>query len=529
MPRTPTQRHDSPSRPWVYPVRCMRASPPRAFLLVAGPVVSGLAYGLLLPPFEASWLAWVALVPLLVALSQVGPGRGALLGLLFAVTGTVAVAWWFPAMLERFFELSTPVAWLGLVGLAVLIDGWPYALFGAAVAFAVRRGLAGAALLASGFVLAEWLRAHGPVPNPFAQLGISQSGTPFAQLADLGGSYAVGFVVCAVNAALAAFLAPALQARHRRAAPTLVAGLFVASLVYGQLRLAQDFGDGEPARVALVQGAVARELRWDRGARDAHLDRYLDLTQRARAESPDLVFWPEFAVDFYLQEPSPRRARLLRDVRAAGSDLVLGGSRYELAAGGTRYYNTVFVVDAAGRLTPERYDKQQLIPFAEYGPFGDFLRAETAVYEPGDASRLLPTKEFLLGAFICGESLFPGIARRMAQDGAEVLVNPSNDYWFGRPEAAAHQLQVAAFRSIENRRYMVRATSTGVSAVVDAHGRTLVASRGEGPEVLHASVRRSSATTVYQSLGDTPLAAGALLWLRVLARRRPHEKTGGER
>jgi apolipoprotein N-acyltransferase len=114
-----------------------------------------------------------------------------------------------------------------------------------------------------------------------------------------------------------------------------------------------------------------------------------------------------------------------------------------------------------------------------------------------------------LGAFICGESLHPEIARELAMAGAELLANPSNDYWFGHPQAAAHQLQVASLRAIENRRYLVRATSTGISAVVDPHGRTMVRSQGQGPEVLHASLRRSSAVTPYHRVGEGPLFAAA--------------------
>jgi apolipoprotein N-acyltransferase len=306
----------------------------------------------------------------------------------------------------------------------------------------------------------------------------------------------------------------------------------LSALVYGQLRLRQDFGHGESLRVALVQGAVARDLEWDRSSRDANLDRYLQLTQQAVPHAPDIVFWPEFAIDFYLQEATVQRARLIDGVRAVGADLVLGGSYYRFrpAEGAsearTDYLNSVYVIDSEGRLRSDRYDKRRLVPFAEYGPFGESLRAKTAVYVPGNEPKLLHARGLKIGAFICAEALYPEVARELSLAGAEILANPSNDYWFGHPQAAAHQLQVASFRAIENRRYLVRPTSTGISAVIDPHGQTLTRSQGEGPEVLHASLRPSSTVTPYQRVGDLPVLAAALLVAGAVWRGRDRQNHG---
>jgi apolipoprotein N-acyltransferase len=489
-------------------------------VLTARPVItvvaSGFLYAMLLPPFSVSLFAWVALAPLLLVLASASPLRAFGYGGLWALCATVAVAWWFPAMLERFFDLSGGTAWLGLLGLASLVDGLPYAFFGLWVGWGARRGVLNPLTVAAAFALAEWTRANGLVANPFAQLAYSQSGTVFAQTADLAGPYGVGMLVVAANVAIAGLVMPALGGRYPLRRAWLTAIVVMLAFGYGQWRLQQDFGHGESLQVALVQGAVVRELDWDRSTRDANLERYLSLTREAAVASPDLVFWPEFAVDFYLREATLQRARLFDGVRAVGADLVLGGSHYLLRGQGeeqrTDYLNSVFVVDSQGRLRADRYDKRRLIPFAEYGPFGDGLRAETAVYVPGEKPELLDVRGVRLGAFICGEALYPEIARELAISGAELLANPSNDYWFGHPQAAAHQLQVASFRAIENRRYLVRATSTGISAVVDPLGRILVRSQGQGPEVLHASLRRSNAVTPYHHAGDLPLAVAAA-WL----------------
>ncbi len=486
-------------------------TPTRNLALV---VLSGGAYALLLPPFEMAWLAWVVLAPLVFVLASETPARACGFGLLWATVATLGVAWWFPAMLERYFALPAPVAWLGLLGLGVVVDGLPYAAFGLFLGWGARRRVLGPLTIAAAWVLAEWIRANGVVANPFAQFAYSQTGTPFAQLADVAGPYGVSFLIAAFNAALAGLWSPAIGGARPWRRVAAMATVALIALGYGAMRLGQSFGHGETVRVALVQGAVAREADWDRSLRDARLDRYLELTRRAAASDPAVVFWPEFAVDFYLQEPTLQRARLLDGVRAVGADLVLGGSHYRRAgdpgdAAGTEYLNSVYVVDAGGRLRTDRYDKRRLVPFAEYGPFGDALRAETAVYSPGHALTLLETRGMRLGAFICGEALYPEVARELAMAGAELLANPSNDYWFGHPQARAHQLQVASFRAIENRRYLVRPTATGVSAVIDPHGRAMTRSQGEGPEVLQAELRLSAAVTPYHRVGEWPIAAAA--------------------
>jgi apolipoprotein N-acyltransferase len=505
---------------------------PRAAWPLLAVVASGGLYALLLPPFEQSLLAWIALAPLLAVLANASPLRGFGFGLLWALVATIGVAWWFPGMLERYFELSPALAWLGLLGLGVLVDGLPYAVFGAFVGWGARRGILGPITVASAWACAEWVRANGIIANPFAQLAYSQSGTAIAQVADVGGPYPVGMLIVAANVAIAGLWIPSLGGQRPLRRAGGVAAAVAVVFAYGSWRLQDDFGTGEALQVAVVQGAVRRELEWDRSTRDANLETYLQLTQRSAVYEPDIVFWPEFAIDFYLSEPTARRTRLQEGVRSIGADLVLGGSHYRLKPAhdgippSTDYLNSVFVIDAQGRVSSKRYDKRRLVPFAEYGPLGDTLRAATAVYVPGTKPNLLESHGLRIGAFICGEALYPEIARELVVAGAQILTNPSNDYWFGHPQAAAHQLQVATFRAIENRRYLVRPTSTGISAIIDPRGRALTHSEGEGPEVLHARLRPSSAMTPYHTLGEIPmLAAGSIVGVALgFGRRKPNSK-----
>jgi len=472
---------------------------PRACLVV----LSAGLYAAMLPTGAGWLLAWLALVPLFWACSTASPARACALGGLFGLAGTLGVAWWFPGMVERYFAAPPALAWLGLAAIGTTVDGVPYALFGAWLSRAARRGSLTPFRAANAFV-------HAELVNPYGLLGYSLHGTPFAQAADLAGPWGVGLLAAAANAALTAALLPRLTRPPVLRTLASTAAAVFAAFLYGELRLGQSFGDGSPVRVALVQGAVARGLHWDRSLRDANLARYLELNGEAARGAPELVFWPEFAVDFYLSEETPQRERLFAGVRAAGADVVLGASRYSFREQETLYYNSVYVIDRSGNLGDGEYDKQRLVPFSEYAPFPNAPHAASAVYVPGSGPRLLDTRALRVGAFVCGEALYPEVARGLARAGAELLANPSNDYWFGAPQASAEQLVSASFRAIENRRWLVRATATGISAVVDAHGRITARSAGDGPEIVAAEVERASTRTPYQAAGDAGVAAVCL-------------------
>jgi apolipoprotein N-acyltransferase len=481
-----------------------RASSSRAIALgLSAAALYAAAY----PPFEIASAAWLALVPLYLAFLRLSPLAAAGAGLVFGSVGTLALGWWLPDMLERYFEVAAPAAWGGFVGAALLIDGLPYAVLGAWSAWAVRSGRPpGALVLGAGFVLAEWLRASGPVANPYALLAYSQHDTAFAQLADLAGPWGIGWLLASANAALAGLLVAPRAARPRAARRlAAAAAAAAAAFAYGAFRLAEPADPAASVRVAVVQTGIARDRHGNETARAERLQQTLALTRAAAASGPDLVFWPEHAVDFTLDDPTPERTALLRAVDALGVDLVLGAARQ---GDDLRWHNSVYLLGPRGRRAHS--DKVRLVPFAEYGPFGPTLRASTALFEPGVPAPLAASKASV-GAFLCGESLHPDVARALVRDGADLLANPSIDTWLQQPAAARALLLITSFRAIETRRAVVRATPTGYSAVIDPWGRVRALSRFGGSDLLVASVPRSTRLTLYQRSGDvacfTALAA----------------------
>jgi apolipoprotein N-acyltransferase len=254
----------------------------------------------------------------------------------------------------------------------------------------------------------------------------------------------------------------------------------------------------EAFSIVVVQGGLGRTA-------GEKVRRYLALTETAVAPDTRIVVWPEYALETHLQEPTPHRAAVLALGRRLGVDLVLGAPRYDVAASGVRYRNAAFLV-RNGRVVAHD-DKTLLLPFAERRM--PWVSSAHAMYSPGTGHRPLPADGLSLGTFLCWESMHPHLIRGIAAR-SEVLVNLSNDDWFGHAAPARHQLDIARLRAVENRRWLVRATATGFSAVVDPTGRIVAESRfGGSPEVVHAAVRPSHETTPYQRIGD------AFCWLTV--------------
>jgi apolipoprotein N-acyltransferase len=463
-------------------------------------ISSALLYALSFPPFSLFPLAWVALVPFFLAASMVRPVAAAACGILWGMVMACGVAWCLPAMLVNYFQVSTLVSWAGFFAVGIGLSGIYYGAFAAWLSWLVRRQAASPLLLAAGWGACEFARANLLIGNPWALSGYSQ--VPFTrlmQIADTTGPYRVGMLIAAVNACLAGFVSPTLRSRRPALSRIGVVAACGAALLYGEWRLSQPFATGEPVTVAVIQGAIEQKNGRNTGHSETRLQRYLTLTKEAGAAHPALIFWPEYAVDFPLQH-APERTAVLAVAQELGADLILGSPHYGYGIADFYHYNSVFLI-RGGKLAG-RYDKLRLLPVAEGEGLGWLFPQRTPGYQPGRRLHVLGAGAARVGAFVCFEAMYPDLVRRFALQGAEVLANPSNDSWFGHAVPARHQLDIAAVRAIENRRYLVRPTTTGFSAIIDLHGRVAVLSDFGAPAVLMGSVRPSQAQTLYQRWGD---------------------------
>lgn len=492
---------------------------------------SAVLYALCFPPLSFWPCAWLALVPFFVALTRVRSLAAGGYGMLWGIAMTGGFGWSFPDLVANYFGMSWALGWVGLLAVGVGLFGIYVAAFSLWFSWLVRKQIMHPLLIGVGWGVCEFARANLLWGNPLALLGYSQvSFTRLVQIADVTGPYGVGMLIAAVNACLAGCLTSSLRGRHFVASCAFVGFVLVGALAYGEWRLRQTFTSGEPIPVAVVQGAIERKLRWDPEHRQANLERYLSLTKEAAATHPRFVFWPENAVDFYLQEDVPESKAILRAAREEGINLILGGPSYGYGASRLYYRNSVFLI-RNGRMA-DRYDKIRLLPFAETGQLRDLFPKPPLNLEPGRRPRTLRADGLRIGPLICFEAMYPELARSIARQGAEVLVNPANDDWFDHAAPARHLLDIATLRAIENRRYIVRPTATGFSAVIDPYGRTVVRSGFSTPEVLTASIYSSRANTPYQQWGEATGWGAATLMVSVslvlLLTRRDKNHEGGK-
>lgn len=412
------------------------------------------------------------------------------------------------------------------------IYGWmaPFAAVFMAVGMALFWGVAGAfaaigkgrftrALgFAIGLTATDLLRGYIFTGFPWALAGHIWIGTPVAQMAALTGPTGLGALTMLVAAL------PALSARTPiRGAFTALAAASVASVwVAGTARLAQPIAPRNPEiRVRLVQPNARQELKWREDMWQLFLDRQLRASAPGDGLRPDLIVWPETSVPWLLEHAQP----FLEDVAtvSAGIPVALGIQRRD----GTRYYNSLAVIGPGGTVAAT-YDKWHLVPFGEYIPFGDllshvgisaFAAREGMGYSAGEGAQVLS-----LGAIgkvlplICYEAVFPQDLRA-APGRADWILQITNDAWFGSLAGPYQHLAQARLRAIEQGLPLLRAANTGVSAVIDAHGRILRSLPLDTDGVIDAIVPPALSPTPYSQTGDLPatillVVAGLALWLR---------------
>jgi apolipoprotein N-acyltransferase len=505
-------------------------------------MASGAALGASFADFRLFVLPWLALAPLLAITEHASPRRALRLGWLAGMTGVAIAFTWLVYAMRVFGGFPLPVAML-LYAPLVAWMGLELGLVTALLAWIGPLPLGIAAPLAFGAVeflfpsLFPWRLAHSQYRVPV-----------LLQTGELAGPALLGFAIVWVNAALVAAgrwvvatrdvrsrdaalqVTPRSRARDARAhdaapppvtprarardavmALALPLVAVVALVGFGAWRLATVRAVRAAApvlRVGVVQGNISIERKGDRAFFGRNMDAYREAS-RAIAGDVDLLIWPETVFQHRI---SAERSRLDGEddpFPGATRPLLFGGLAIARAADGTaRVYNSAFLRGADGRVLG-RYDKRVLVPFGEYMPLGDRIPrlrelspATSNFAVGGDAALLTVGTMARLGALICYEDVIPGPARAAVAKGATLLVNLTNDAWYGDSAEPVQHQALAVWRAVENRRDLVRATNTGLTSVLAATGEEVSEVPTFTTTTLTAEVRLLGGTTVYAAVGD---------------------------
>jgi len=449
--------------------------------------------------------------------------HASVLGFIAGTAGFGGTVYWIAPVVRTFGGLPAPLAVLIAGALVAYLALYP-ALFAAAVSRIARRSRGAALLLAPAvWVGTELARSHLFGGFPWVLLGYSQTSVlPIAQLASLFGVYGVSALVASVSAGVThVLLAPSWAAFARAAS---VGAVVAACWGWGSLRLQAGTltAAGSPMRVAVVQGNVRQEDKWDPAQANAIFDRYLTMTLDAAQQGAGLVIWPESATPFVFEDDSARSNRIRDLTRSEGVTLLFGSVQVDRRQTPAAYYNAAFLLRPDGG-TAGVYRKVRLVPFGEYVPLARLLFFVRPVVEgaadfsPGDGVTTLPVDGSAIATAICYEIVYPALVRESVRAGGRLLTTITNDAWFGDSSAPHQHFTQAAMRAVEQGRYLVRSANTGISGIVDPYGRVLARSALFEPAVLAGDVRLLGGLTVYGRIGDVFAYGCALLTISALA------------
>jgi apolipoprotein N-acyltransferase len=471
-------------------------------------LLSGAMLALSFPRPGISPLVWFAFVPLFIAAAGVPPRLGFKLGFVAGFSAYAGILYWLNIVMTNYGKLHWTVSGTLYLTLAAYL-----ALYPGLVLWLMRRGEGrGIPALCSFPVLwvgGELIRSYILTGFPWAILGYSQYRTlPLIQICDLTGVYGVSFLVALANVV---FYRIWVWLREKDA-PYPVAGLatllvlLAATLGYGFSAL-NRVEKGPLQRVLLVQGNIPQDVKWDPAFQESTVATYERLSRKGCQSGGTLVIWPESALPFYLQGEPAYAARVRALAVELKSCLVTGSPAFEKDGALVRYLNSAFLISPTGAVIG-RSDKLHLVPFGEYVPlaslfpFVNKLVAGIGDFSPGKSALPLETTGGKVGVLVCFEGIFPEIARAYVQAGAGVLVNITNDAWFGNSSAPYQHLSMTVFRAVENRVPLVRAANTGISSVIDSKGHIRGMTALFEEATLAAEVRRGVGGSFYSRHGD---------------------------
>ncbi|HYV11574.1 MAG TPA: apolipoprotein N-acyltransferase [Pyrinomonadaceae bacterium] len=439
---------------------------------------SALLLILAFPNFEYYQLAWIGLVPLLVVIGRrPSPLRAFILGWAAGSVFFYVTCYWLTYSMIHYGGLPTALAYLLLIPGALVI-GIFHGLFAALIALAIQKWGRMAVLMAPIFWTAlEWVRlvVTGQLWNA---LGYSQAyHNQIIEPATWGGVYAVSFLLVAINSAVALLI---IHRKPLSIALALLIPFAVLAVIRGSLPDSLKDRITYPehmVKIVAVQPNVPMNPVKTTDETKALIERHITLSTKGlaeptRAQGPRLVIWPESPMNFTYASNKTFREFVAGFTKENHTSLLFNSLE---PAPNDGSYNSALLVNEEGRLISQ-YDKIRLMPFGEYVPLPQWLPGSSLIsgivgeFTPGSNYTLMPIADRKAGVFICIESAYPWIARRLAHDGADVLINISNDGYLGPTAVMRQHLANAIFRAMENGRPVLRVTNSGLSAYISEDG-----------------------------------------------------------
>ncbi|ETR69100.1 MAG: apolipoprotein N-acyltransferase [Candidatus Magnetoglobus multicellularis str. Araruama] len=481
-------------------------------------IISGAMLTAAFPRTGFDFIAWFSFVPLLLAINSTRSvfKTGCLAGFVHHLT----LVYWLVKALNEYGHLPI-ITCIPLLVLLCLYLSLYMGLFCVLVKHLCKKPWQ---LICAPFfwVALEYARTLTQFAFPWELLGYSQYlKLPLIQIADITGVYGISWLIILFNVAILCFLLNTSKQKWQESEISIrlvyaflgcVILFFVLFLTYGLSRMYtidQHIGnDAKQMKVAVVQGNIDQAVKWDDSFRKSTVDKYIQTSMSETNYDADLIVWPETAVPIYIQQETKLSQLLKNYIDNQLSAFLIGGLRYEKTVmGDWQFYNSAYLL-YPGHFGQQYYDKAHLVPYGEYVPFQTvFPFLNKIVQGAGDFTEgqsVAPLKwnQWAIGPQICYEILFPSISRTLVQKGADIIVNITNDAWYGRSCAPYQHFSMVVFRAVENKRSLARAANTGISGCINPFGKIVSRSELFTKSNINCVLPVLDEITVYCQYGD---------------------------
>jgi len=491
-------------------------------------LLSGLLMSAAFPKIGADWIAWLALVPLFIALRDTSTmGEALRIGLFAGLAHYISLVYWLAYTMNTYgnlpYSLSVPILFLFAFYLSFF-----WAAFTVVIYRTCHHPLTIMVSAPAAWVALELIRSMLFTGFPWGMAGhCLYRRQIFIQICDITGAYGLSGVIVLCNGAILIGIlwlsrrlwrGTPVSGRSALVAVMVSVGALAVCLGYGLWRgseVAKEMADRPRVRIAVVQGNIEQSIKWNPAFQIQSIDKYLALSRTAGQGAPDLVVWPETATPFYFTVQARLTRKVIHGIREIGTDFLFGSPSYIATGSDHAYLNSAYLVFSDGTVAG-RYDKAHLVPFGEYVPLKKWLPflgkivAQVGDFRSGMPGKVLFWKPANLGVLICYEAIFPELSRAMTANGALILVNITNDAWYGRSSAPFQHFSMSVFRAVENRRSLVRAANTGISGFIDPLGRVFERTSLFEDAVITQSMPVFEEMTFYTRWGDV-FAGGCLV------------------
>jgi apolipoprotein N-acyltransferase len=474
-------------------------------------VLSGIFLICSFPKFGVGLLAWVAFIPLFLALHTTDqPFKAAIWGFLAGIVFHIGLLYWISQVIVMYGYLPLYIGISAMVLLSFYLSLY-FALFSAALVFLRNKGFSEIVTAPLLWTCLEFVKSHLFTGFPWENLAYSQyKYLSIIQFSDVTGIYGLSFIIIFINVLLFDLIAHRNNGKKILSEAALGCIILALLLGYGTFslnRVNAELKRAEALEVSLIQGNIDQNIKWNPQYQEESIEIYKNLSLTKAPVGRGLIVWPETAMPFFFQDEF-NLSSTVRTIPRLSSDWLLFGSPSYLDEGTRTFYmNSAFLLSPDGKVAG-KYDKVHLVPYGEYVPLRNFfpfinkLVAGIGDFRKGGGNIPIKFGNHSLGILICYEGIFPELSREYKRNGANLLVNITNDAWFGLTSAPYQHLSMTVFRAVENRTFFLRSANTGISAIISPSGKIIRNTGLFERSVLRGNVKFLDRKTIYALYGD---------------------------